>query len=98
MSTMKVVVDPSGDDAIYFHVDVRLSTDAIYRPESAKANERNKKLLVAIREVPGVQEASINRYKVLVQRSRAVEWSNISSAVEAAIRAAVEENEGKDLQ
>ncbi|MBI2054921.1 MAG: NifU N-terminal domain-containing protein [Candidatus Sungbacteria bacterium] len=69
----------TGDYSMYFHVDVRLTKDFVCQPEQ---NELVKKLL----EIHGVQEATVDRYKVRVERSKVVAWEAIIDKVEGAIR------------
>jgi len=86
--SVKIVQSPCGDHAIYFHTDVRLSMGTVYT-STKDVNEKTKALLTEIMGIHGVQEASIDRYKVRVERALAVEWTEISLRVEKAIQDAV---------
>ena len=82
---VKIVQDPCGDHTIYFHVDVRLSKTNVWRPEGDRVSEKTKALFNEVLNIHGVQGVSVDRYKLQVERSKAVPWEEITTRVEHAI-------------
>ncbi len=76
--------------AAHLHLDVRLTNAKLTKAETLISGERD--LLERILKVHGVQEATIDRYKVCIERTRSVEWSAITPTVEKIISDYCEKN------
>jgi hypothetical protein len=72
----------------YLHVNVLLSTRhrSLSNLEIADPKSQDVTLLQAIGDIHGVQEASVERYKIRIERTSVVEWGPICDAVETAIK------------
>lgn len=90
---VKIVRDPCGSDVLFFHVNSRLSMDWKNKPASVRS-EKTRKLLENLLAINGVQDVSVNRYKVRIEKSRAFDWEVIVAPVEKAIINAVNEAGG----
>jgi len=81
---MKIVIDDCNDYTKYFHTDVLLSADFECVPGIATGIAKN--LLEAVRKIHGIQTVSVDRYKVRIERTKAVAWDQIIPQVEQIIR------------
>lgn len=90
MPDIKLVWDNKNDDSVtaWLHANVSLSDMIVNEFHRAKseAETRGTDLLRTISAIHGVQEVSVTRYKIRIERTKVVGWTAICLKVEAAVK------------
>ncbi len=90
---VNVVLDTDSreeDRILFFHVSHLVSSKLVDDPKKAfELETRSDMLLMGILKIRGVQKASLDRYKIRVERSLAIDGGKIIKAVEALVRETV---------
>ena len=87
---MRIVTDPLGRNTMYFHTDIRFSLKQM-TSDTELTPGVTCKLIGALYELPGVQYVYVDRFKIRIEKSMAVEWKEIQNQITALI-----EQAGKD--
>ena len=81
---IKIVLSPEGDDTIFFHVSIQLAEGIV--GTRLRRDEPEPALVHDIMGINGVQHMYVDKYKVKVSRTLAVDWEDIVPRAVVAIR------------
>ena len=87
---IKIIQSPNGSNTIYFHMNYRMSLDFVCKADQQNRGQKPRALAGILLNIEGVQDIFIERYKVRVDKTEAIEWTEILPHVEQAIKSSIE--------